>query len=187
MTAGNREKARQWVRNQAISFVKRYTEQEISKPISSGASILYRLSAVIAKLEGSYIQCLEALQELKQILMESDISPFEVNHSGLIKSMLNFMTVDDGLVHRDDRLRAFLHVFAGLPVENVSHIGVLPNMEPAAFSAFVAKLSGCVTQLEQFPVKVHDFPTGTGSRSNTSALKFFNTHQLKVCVDNDHH
>lgn len=45
----------------------------------------------------------------------------------------------------------------------------------------MAKLNGCVTQLEQFPVKVHDFPTGSGgSRSNTSALKFFNTHQLKV-------
>lgn len=45
-------------------------------------------------------------------------------------------------------------------------------MENSAFSSFVAKLNGCVTQLEQFPVKVHDGP-------NTSALKFFNTHQLK--------
>lgn len=45
----------------------------------------------------------------------------------------------------------------------------------SAFSSFVAKLNGCVTQLEQFPVKVHDF----FGRSNTSALKFFNTHQLK--------
>jgi hypothetical protein len=60
-----------------------------------------------------------------------------------------------------------------------SHSGnVLIN--PAAFSSFILKLNGCVTQLEQFPVKVHDFPTGSGGRSNTSALKFFNTHQLKV-------
>lgn len=44
-----------------------------------------------------------------------------------------------------------------------------------AYSSFVAKLNGCATQLEQFPVKVHDF----FGRSNTSALKFFNTHQLK--------
>lgn len=48
-------------------------------------------------------------------------------------------------------------------------------MSNIAFSSFVAKLNGCVTQLEQFPVKVHDF----FGRSNTSALKFFNTHQLK--------
>jgi E3 ubiquitin-protein ligase TRIP12 len=49
-------------------------------------------------------------------------------------------------------------------------------------SALVAKLSGCVSQLEQFPVKVHDLPagTGTGRGTGTSALKFFNTHQLKV-------
>jgi hypothetical protein len=49
-------------------------------------------------------------------------------------------------------------------------------------SALVAKLSGCVSQLEQFPVKVHDLPagTGTGRGGGTSALKFFNTHQLKV-------
>lgn len=44
-------------------------------------------------------------------------------------------------------------------------------------SALVTKLNGCVSQLEQFPVKVHDLPAGTGS---TTALKFFNTHQLKV-------
>lgn len=56
----------------------------------------------------------------------------------------------------------------------------LTAANPAAFSAFAAKLNGCVTQLEQFPVKVHDFPAGVGGRSNTSALKFFNTHQLKV-------
>lgn len=49
------------------------------------------------------------------------------------------------------------------------------TIENTAFSSFVAKLNGCVTQLEQFPVKVHDFYGG----SNTSALKFFNTHQLK--------
>jgi len=52
----------------------------------------------------------------------------------------------------------------------------------AAFSALVAKLGGCIAQLEQFPVKVHDLPTGTsgGRTGGTSALKFFNTHQLKV-------
>lgn len=34
--------------------------------------------------------------------------------------------------------------------------------------------------MEQFPVKVHDLPAGSGAgRGGTSALKFFNTHQLK--------
>lgn len=42
----------------------------------------------------------------------------------------------------------------------------------------VTKLNNCVSQLEQLPVKVHDLPAG--ARGGTSALKFFNTHQLKV-------
>lgn len=49
-----------------------------------------------------------------------------------------------------------------------------------AFSALVNKLNCCISQLEQFPVKVHDLPAGAGS---TTALKFFNTHQLKVPND----
>lgn len=52
---------------------------------------------------------------------------------------------------------------------------VTPTISNAAFGSFISKLHGCVTQLEQFPVKVHDFY----GKSNTSALKFFNTHQLK--------
>lgn len=52
---------------------------------------------------------------------------------------------------------------------------------PEYMSALVAKLNGCLSQLEQFPVKVHDFPASSGGgRGGTSALKFFNTHQLKV-------
>ena len=62
-------------------------------------------------------ECIKALRELRDILIESDISPFEVNHSGLIKSMLNFMANENGVVHRDDRLRAFMHIFAGLPLD----------------------------------------------------------------------
>ncbi|XP_017119604.1 E3 ubiquitin-protein ligase TRIP12 isoform X6 [Drosophila elegans] len=208
LAAANRERARQWVREQAVDFVKRYTEQEArrskaasesgganqggggavglsstgSTPLSTAGStnVLERLSSILFKLNGSYHDCLDALLELKTILLESDISPFEVNHSGLIKAMLNYMTSESGLVERDARLRSFMHVFAGLPLEPLlQNVGQLPTIEPLAFGAFVAKLNGCVTQLEQFPVKVHDFPAGPGGRSNQSALRFFNTHQLK--------
>ncbi|XP_016962407.3 E3 ubiquitin-protein ligase TRIP12 isoform X6 [Drosophila biarmipes] len=207
LAAANRERARQWVREQAEDFVKRYTEQEARRSKTapeSGATqsgctgagssstgntslstagstnVLERLSSILFKLNGSYHDCLDALLELKTILLESDISPFEVNHSGLIKAMLNYMTSETGLVERDARLRSFMHVFAGLPLEPLlQNVGQMPTIEPLAFGAFVAKLNGCVTQLEQFPVKVHDFPAGPGGRSNQSALRFFNTHQLK--------
>ncbi|XP_050067815.1 E3 ubiquitin-protein ligase TRIP12 [Anopheles maculipalpis] len=201
IAAGNREKARQWIRDQAVLFVNRYSGTDGSSGPTDGAAagglggaggaleqhpactILIRLTDAIRKLDGRKEECLNALQELRDILMESDISPFEVNHSGLIRAMLNYMANNENpLVERAIRLRMFLHVFAGLPVEaNYSHVGAgtPAGMDGAAFSALVAKLNGCVTQLEQFPVKVHDFPAGVGGRSNTSALKFFNTHQLK--------
>ncbi|XP_055587415.1 E3 ubiquitin-protein ligase TRIP12 [Uranotaenia lowii] len=187
IAAGNREKARQWIREQAINFVTRHSSDGIGVAPGSGqhpaCSILARLTGAIQKLESNRDHCLLALKELRDILIESDISPFEVNHSGLIRAMLSFMATEDNQqqqVERADRLRMFLHVFANLPLDrNYSSSTVPVTLNPAPFSAFVAKLNGCVTQLEQFPVKVHDFPAGVGGRSNTSALKFFNTHQLK--------
>ncbi|KAG4072120.1 hypothetical protein HA402_015619 [Bradysia odoriphaga] len=179
IAAGNREKARQWIRDQAILFVTKYGEPDVDgNGRQSSSTVLSRLTGIIQKLDGSIDDCVKALRELRDILIESDISPFEVNHSGLIKSMLYFMANEHGIVARDDRLRAFLHIFAGLPLDS-SYSGPVPVLRSSSFSAFVAKLNGCVTQLEQFPVKVHDFPAGTGGRSNQSALKFFNTHQLK--------
>lgn len=50
------------------------------------------------------------------------------------------------------------------------------NYNPSSLSALVNKINACISQLEQFPVRVHDLP----ARPSTSALKFFNTHQLKV-------
>ncbi|XP_062558407.1 E3 ubiquitin-protein ligase TRIP12 [Armigeres subalbatus] len=183
IAAGNREKARQWIREQAITFVNRYSTDGVGATSGTqhpACSILSRLTAAIQKLDGNQSDCLSALKELRDILIESDISPFEVNHSGLIRAMLSYMANDaNQLVERADRLRMFLHVFANLPLDANFSSNVTPAINSAPFSAFVAKLNGCVTQLEQFPVKVHDFPAGVGSRSNTSALKFFNTHQLK--------
>lgn len=116
IAAGNREKARQWIRDQSISFVKRYADHESSNT-HPALTILSRLTAAIQKFDGSYENCLMALEELRNILLESDISPFEVNHSGLIKAMLNFMTNENGNVSRNDRLRLFLNVFANLPLD----------------------------------------------------------------------
>lgn len=72
-----------------------------------------------------------------------------------------------------------MNVFAGCPLE--ANVTVFPELNSTWMSALVAKLNGCVSQLEQFPVKVHDLPANSGAgRGGTSALKFFNTHQLKV-------
>lgn len=53
-----------------------------------------------------------ALTELRDVVVESDISPFEMNHSGLIKALLNYLTTVDSPGNRYDRLRMFWKLFA---------------------------------------------------------------------------
>lgn len=55
-------------------------------------------------------------------------------------------------------------------------LGLSALSSGGALAALVAKVNACVSHLEQFPVRVHDLP----ARPATSALKFFNTHQLMV-------
>lgn len=181
LTAGNKEKARTWVREQALLFVEAYSGSESNGPPHPAMNVLSRLTQAIQHMQNQPEESLEALKELREIVIESDISPFEVNHSGLIRALLEYVSTPDNAScgSRENRLRCFLNVFSGCPVD-VNHSGTIEDWNPASMSALVAKLSGCVSQLEQFPVKVHDLPAGTGTgRGSTSALKFFNTHQLK--------
>lgn len=57
-------------------------------------------------------EMLSALTELRDIILESDISPFEMNYSGLIKALLNYLTTTDAPGNRYDRLRMFWKLFA---------------------------------------------------------------------------
>lgn len=88
-------------------------------------------------------------------------------------------------------------------------VGRLDTSDNGPYLALVHKMNSCLSQMEQFPVKVHDFPSGNGNGSRSAsvfngthvwllradpdalflnslwscrgsqALKFFNTHQLK--------
>lgn len=60
-------------------------------------NVISRLKTAIEKLPTE--KCCDALVELREIVMESDISPFEVNYSGLIKALLSFLA--DQHVHYD--------------------------------------------------------------------------------------
>ncbi|XP_015524693.1 E3 ubiquitin-protein ligase TRIP12 isoform X1 [Neodiprion lecontei] len=177
LTGGNRDKAKAWVREQAAQFLARY--QDDAPCTHPALTVLSRLTAAIQRLQSNEMdEMLSALTELRDIVLESDISPFEMNYSGLIKALLNYLTTTDAPGHRYDRLRMFWKLFADSTIEQDN--GVLVDLNARAFGALVAKLNSCVAQLEQFPVKVHDLPAGSGAgRGGTSALKFFNTHQLK--------
>ena len=55
------------------------------------------------------------MQEIASIVKDSDVSPFEIIHSGLVEKILAYLTTTD-IRQRDLRLRRFLHVFLNCPV-----------------------------------------------------------------------
>lgn len=67
---------------------------------------------------------LECLVEISSIVSESDVSSFEIQHSGLVKQLLVYLTssTDRDLLSRDVRLKRFLRVFAGCPVSDLGLI-----------------------------------------------------------------
>ena len=183
---GNRDKIRQWIKEQAKAFEEKYFKEDSIVAQGSDTkshpslNILNRLTKAIEMLSENHIK---ALEEIRSVVMEGDISSFELNHSGLVTRMLTFLVSNtDSNEIRDKRLRCFLHVFFGTPIDDTFHLNsiVSANVDNAPLSALVTKLNACVSQLEQFPVRVHDLVgSGTGSIRGASALKFFNTHQLK--------
>lgn len=62
----------------------------------------------------------ECLVEICSIVSESDVSSFEIQHSGLVKQLLLFLTSsnDRDAVSRDQRIKRFLHIFYSCPVSH---------------------------------------------------------------------
>lgn len=60
----------------------------------------------------------ECLEEISSIVSESDVSSFEIQHSGLVKQLLLYLTSNSerDTISRDERIKRFLHVFFGCPV-----------------------------------------------------------------------
>ncbi|XP_052747423.1 E3 ubiquitin-protein ligase TRIP12 [Bicyclus anynana] len=188
LTIQNKEKVREWIVWRAGRLQREWGA------LGGGAGALEQLAALAAALPH---RAPAALAHLRDTLLDHDVSPFEVNHSGVLSALLQYLTgaaAEDAegdreaegegrdssdLAAAEDRLRLFLHVFADLPQvpddpewrEKASVIGAVGA---GALSALVGKVNACVSHLEQFPVRVHDLP----ARPATSALKFFNTHQL---------
>ncbi|UYV65890.1 hypothetical protein LAZ67_3005823 [Cordylochernes scorpioides] len=197
--AGNKDKIRAWIKERAGKLEEMYFSTDHREGTSHPAmsifnKLLTALSHLDSAVSSNFIEFLlyrdntnvlfqtdgglKALEEMRSVVMESDISSFELNHSGLITKLLAFLTTADP--DRENRLRIFLNVFLNAPLIQICS-GPL-DLKPGPFSQLVAKLNACLSQLEQFSVKVHDLPgsaSGSGSRPGTSALKFFNTHQLK--------
>ncbi|KAM9453594.1 E3 ubiquitin-protein ligase TRIP12 isoform 15-T23 [Salvelinus alpinus] len=180
--SNNRDKIKAWIKEQACKFVARYFNTEKIDGSNPALNVLQRLCTATEQLSLQMDGGVECLVEICSIVSESDVSSFEIQHSGLVKQLLLYLTSssDRDLVSRDIRLRRFLHVFYGCPIPGMEPAGRLEPSENGPLLSLVHKMNNCLSQMEQFPVKVHDFPSGNGNGSRGSqALKFFNTHQLK--------
>ncbi|XP_039639907.1 E3 ubiquitin-protein ligase TRIP12 isoform X3 [Perca fluviatilis] len=180
--SNNRDKIKAWIKEQASKFVERYFNSENVDGSNPALNVLQRLCTATEQLNLQVDGGMECLVEISSIVSESDVSSFEIQHSGLVKQLLVYLTsnTDRDLLSRDVRLKRFLHVFAGCPVPGMEPVSRLDPTENGPYLALVHKMNSCLSQMEQFPVKVHDFPSGNGNGSRGSqALKFFNTHQLK--------
>uniref|UniRef100_A0A3B4FZD4 E3 ubiquitin-protein ligase n=1 Tax=Pundamilia nyererei TaxID=303518 RepID=A0A3B4FZD4_9CICH len=185
--SNNRDKIKAWIKDQATKFVERYFNSENVDGSNPALNVLQRLCTATEQLNLQVDGGMECLVEISSIVSESDVSSFEIQHSGLVKQLLVYLTAntDRELLSRDVRLKRFLHVFGGCPPPGMEPIGRLDLAENAPYLAMVHKMNSCLSQMEQFPVKVHDFPSGNGNGISHSllrgsqALKFFNTHQLK--------
>ncbi|XP_049659131.1 E3 ubiquitin-protein ligase TRIP12 isoform X3 [Accipiter gentilis] len=185
--SNNREKIKGWIKEQAHKFVERYFSSENMDGSNPALNVLQRLCTATEQLNLQVDGGTECLVEIRSIVSESDVSSFEIQHSGFVKQLLLYLTSksEKDAVSRDIRLKRFLHVFFSSPLPGEEPLGRLEPLENAPLLALVHKMNNCLSQMEQFPVKVHDFPSGNGTGSSFSlnrgsqALKFFNTHQLK--------
>lgn len=184
-SSGNREKIKAWIKEQAQKFDEEFFSIEQPGASHPAMNVLNRLTTALGHLELMVDGGLRALADIRSVVIDSDISSFELIHSGLVRKLLQYLTTPDGgplpfgSSVRDDRLRSFLHIFMGSPIFMMSTFEA-DKLDTAPLSALILKLNACVSQLEQFAVKVHDLPgAGNVGGRGTSALKFFNTHQLK--------
>ncbi|XP_026324123.1 E3 ubiquitin-protein ligase TRIP12 isoform X4 [Hyposmocoma kahamanoa] len=199
LSVQNKEKVREWIQWTAVRLQREWGA------LGGGAGPLEQLAALAAALPHAQSpHQRNALEQLRDTLVQHDVSPFEVNHSGVLGALLTFLTNGDTepetearssdrdaegegrhsaeqVASCEERLRLFLHVFADMPLDSdLSEWNdnggplVLGSNGGGALASLVCKVNACVSHLEQFPVRVHDLP----ARPATSALKFFNTHQL---------
>ncbi|XP_031562481.1 E3 ubiquitin-protein ligase TRIP12-like [Actinia tenebrosa] len=181
----NKEKIRTWIKEQAIKFCATYFDEEQGKS-HPGLDVLQKLSNAKENLATNVKDNTEVLKVIRCVLSDSEegASPFEILHSGLVPQLLRYLTsqTSDYQQPLESRLKRFLQAFMDLPESGDVTAVPLNDQKKPPLASLVAKLHSCVNQVEQFPVKVHDAPSGssgvTGSRGS-QALRFFSTHQIK--------
>lgn len=182
----NREKIKAWIKEQAKRFDTTYFNKttDDQKMVGNSKNVLLDLANSIESLKQDP---LKALAGIKNILLESDLSSFELIHSGLVKDLLAFLVnKDNGEAAREQNIRIFLHIFYGTSL--AEHIDTYDELsvDSKPLSILVNKLNACVSQLEQFPLRVHDFSGSLASRAASGSagqpIRYIGAH-LKISLN----
>jgi E3 ubiquitin-protein ligase TRIP12 len=173
-----KERVNEWIHSQVVSFMQRWVPPDEQHP---ALDAVRKLTDNVKKLKLSLSDYLEPLKAICSILVDCDtsISSFEVMHCSLVPHLTSFLTVEnlECAVPLNARLRMFVHIFIGIPEQDTSLVDWSPPSQ-LGLVPLLQKLHGCVSRVEQFAVRVYDMPGRRGSQ----ALRFFNTHQIKVGV-----
>lgn len=170
----NREKILTWIKEQGKLFDEKYFMQSDAnnKQWLISSNILCNLNDAINLLKQD---ANKGLLAIKNILLDSDLSSFELHHSGLVKNLFSFLIANDDIDKRELNIRNFLEVFIGVPKNELPD-----NIEDLAFDAkpfsiLINKLNACLSQLEQFPLRTHEY--------TRNLLKYMTTNFLKICLN----
>lgn len=179
-----KDKMRHWIRKEAEYLMSTFLSVPATGIDSETPSAIMRMSAVASALVGDKDVGSAPLIELKSVLVENDVSAFELSHSGVLSALTNYLTSVSPRLQppRKLRLKRFAAVFMSLNPDNLR-----PSDDSdfwLSFETLINKLLASVAQLEQFQVKVTDMGgmlTGSsaGALRGAQALRFFQTHQIR--------
>ncbi|VDN51984.1 unnamed protein product [Dracunculus medinensis] len=178
-----KDKVRHWIRKEADYLTQKYLSTFMAGNDMDSPSNIVRMSAVARTLLGSIDVGSSPLVELKEIILENDVSPFELNHSGVLSALSKYLisATTDLQPPRKLRLKRFAAVFMSLDPDNLRPAG--GSVCWLAFETLLLKLLASIAQLEQFQVKMTDmgslFGTNSGQLRGAQAMRFFQTHQIR--------
>uniref|UniRef100_A0AC35TXF4 E3 ubiquitin-protein ligase n=1 Tax=Rhabditophanes sp. KR3021 TaxID=114890 RepID=A0AC35TXF4_9BILA len=126
------------------------------------------------------------IKSLLAIMLDNDISPFQITKAGLVQSLIEYLSSEDThmISPKKERVKNFMSAFYDFE-EEVDEIEYVQKAARASsnYNIFVAKIVGAVNQLEQFPVRTFDLVSSSSSSlQGIQAMKFFHSHQIRCTL-----
>ncbi|OQR76861.1 putative E3 ubiquitin-protein ligase TRIP12-like [Tropilaelaps mercedesae] len=178
-------KIKLWIRDESQSLNDNYFATYRQQLCRSTLEKLESAVALVKAGQEDSGKLVQGLKDICEVLQQGDVSSFELIHSGMVAALLDLFA-EPGSEAFVGNAKIILQVFAGVDVllnACEPQSGPCTVGDPTPLLTLVSRLSSCVSQLEQFALKVHDVPGGIGGTRGTSALRFFNTHQLKCNLE----